>query len=108
MKLSFVAFLLASAAQGALADAPTKTFIDIHRGLPKNLDDKALAADHAKDLAAQKKHKGVKYVRSWYDRDQGVVMCECRAPSKADCEAVHKEAHDGKGADEIFEVTEHK
>jgi hypothetical protein len=95
-------------AGAAYADGAHKVFIDIHRGAPKNLEDKDLAAEHAKDLAAQKKHKGVKYTRFWYDREQGVVMCECHAPSKQECEAVHKEAHDGKGADEIFEVSEHK
>jgi hypothetical protein len=88
-------------------DTKIKTFVDIHRNVPKNMTDAQLAADHKKDVEAEKKHKNVHYTHAFYDKDQGVIMCTCKAPSKEDCDAVHKEAHDGRGADEIFEVTEH-
>jgi Protein of unknown function (DUF4242) len=91
----------------AFADAKIKTFVDIHRNVPKNMTDAQLAADHKKDLDVEKKHKNVHYTHAFYDKDQGVIMCTCKAPTKEECDAVHKEAHDGHGADEIFEVTEH-
>ena len=90
----------------AHAETKTKTFIDVHH-LPKGLSDAQLAADHKKDLEVEKKHKGVKYGRYWYEKDTGLLMCECQAPSKEECDAVHKEAHDGHGADEIHEMVEH-
>jgi hypothetical protein len=103
-----MAFLCGTMATG-LADKAEKkpvlkTFLDIHRTIPKNLSDEALAADHKKDLAAEKKHPNVHYTKGWYDKDKGVVFCLCEAPTKEECDAVHKEAHDGHGADEIFEV----
>jgi hypothetical protein len=103
-----IVLAVALLATGAVAhaDGKTKTFIDVHH-LPKNLTDEQLAADHKKDLDAEKKHKGVKYTRYWYEKDTGTLMCECQSPSKEECEAVHKEAHDGHAADEIHEMVEH-
>jgi hypothetical protein len=106
MKRLVLAVALLTTGAVAHADTKTKTFIDVHH-IPKGLSDAQLAAEHKKDLEAQKKHKGVKYTRSWYEKDTGLLMCECHAPSKEDCDAVHKEAHDGHGADEIHEVVEH-
>ena len=73
----------------AHAETKTKTFIDVHH-LPKGLSDAQLAADHKKDLEVEKKHKGVKYSRYWYEKDTGLLMCECQAPSKEERDAEHK------------------
>ena len=107
MNRIFLAAVIFTTGSVAHADAKTKTFIDVHH-LPKGLSDDQLAADHRKDIEAERKHKGVKYTRYWYERNTGLLMCECQAPSKEECDAVHKEAHDGHGAEEIHEMVEHR
>ena len=78
-------------------------YMDIHRKV-EGLTGEIIAGAHAKDLEVQNKH-GVRYLRYWYDEDNGKVFCLCEAPSKEAAEAVHREAH-GVIADEIIEVKE--
>ncbi|NOR83429.1 MAG: DUF4242 domain-containing protein [Ardenticatenales bacterium] len=78
-------------------------YMDIHKGV-EGLTAEAVAAAHQKDLEAQEKH-GVKYLRYWFNEDDGSVFCLSEAPSKEAAEAVHREAH-GLLADEIIEVKE--
>jgi len=87
----------------AAKPATLKLFIDIHRGMPKNMTEAQLADGHLKDAEAEKKVPGVHYTAGWYDKEKGVLMCQCEAARKEDCEKVHVLAH-GKAADEIFEV----
>jgi hypothetical protein len=77
--------------------------MDIHKGV-EGLTAEAVAAAHQKDLEVQGKH-GVKYLRYWFNEDDGSVFCLSEAPSKEAAEAVHREAH-GLAADEIIEVKE--
>jgi len=78
-------------------------YMDIHKGV-EGLTAEAVAAAHQKDLEVQGKH-GVKYLRYWFNEDDGSVFCLSEAPSKEAAEAVHREAH-GLVADEIIEVKE--
>ena len=78
-------------------------YMDIHKGL-KGLTAEAVAGAHEKDLEVQDKY-GVKYLRYWFNEEDGTVFCLCEAPSKEAAEAVHREAH-GLVADEIVEVKE--
>jgi len=77
--------------------------MDIHKSV-EGLTAEAVAGAHKKDLEVQEKH-GVKYLRYWYNEEDGTVFCLCEAPSKEAAEAVHREAH-GLVADEIIEVKE--
>ena len=78
-------------------------YMDIHKGV-EGLTAEAVAEAHEKDLEVQEKH-GVKYMKYWFNADEGNVFCLCEAPNKAAAEAVHREAH-GLLADEIIEVKE--
>ncbi len=78
-------------------------YMDIHKGV-EGLTAEAVAGAHQKDLEVQEKH-GVKYLRYWFNEDDGSVFCLSEAPSKEAAEAVHREAH-GLVADEIIEVKE--
>ena len=80
-------------------------YMDAHKGV-EGLTAEAVAGAHQKDLEVQEKH-GVKYLRYWYNEDDGTVFCLSEAPSKEAAEAVHREAH-GLVADEIIEVKEGK
>ena len=64
----------------------------------------AVAGAHEKDIEVQEKH-GVKYLKYWFNEDDGSIFCLCEAPNKEAAEAVHREAH-GLVADEIIEVKE--
>ncbi len=78
-------------------------YMDIHKGVD-GLTAEAVAGAHQKDLEVQEKH-GVKYLRYWFNEDDGSIFCLSEAPSKEAAEAVHREAH-GLVADEIIEVKE--
>jgi hypothetical protein len=78
-------------------------FMDVHKKID-GLTADAVAAAHQKDLEVQQKH-GVKYLKYWYNQDQGRVYCLVEAPNREAAIAVHREAH-GLVADEIMEVTE--
>jgi hypothetical protein len=64
----------------------------------------AVADAHDKDLGVQDRH-GVRYLKYWFDEDNGNVFCLVEAPSSEAAEAVHRESH-GLMADEIVEVRE--
>ena len=64
----------------------------------------AVAGAHMKDIKVQEKH-GVKYLKYWFNEDDGSIFCLCEAPNKEAAEAVHREGH-GLVADEIIEVKE--
>ncbi|MBW8012266.1 MAG: DUF4242 domain-containing protein [Chloroflexi bacterium] len=78
-------------------------FMDIHKGV-EGLTAKAVAEAHMKDLETQEKH-GVKYLKYWFNEEDGTIFCLSEAPSKEAAEAVHREAH-GLVADQIIEVQE--
>ena len=77
--------------------------MDIHKGV-EGLTAEAVAGAHEKDLEVQEKH-GVKYLKYWFNAEDGSIFCLCEAPNKEAAEAVHREAH-GLVADEIIEVRE--
>ncbi len=78
-------------------------YMDAHKGV-EGLTAEAVAGAHQKDLETQEKH-GAKYLRYWFNEDEGTIFCLVEAPSKEAAEAVHREAH-GLVAEEIVEVTE--
>lgn len=78
-------------------------YMDIHKGV-EGLTAEAVAGAHMKDLEVQEKH-GVKYLKYWFNEDDGSIFCLCEAPNKEAAKAVHVEAH-GMAADEIIEVKE--
>jgi len=78
-------------------------YMDIHKNV-KGMSAEAVSRAHQKDLEVQDKH-GVKYLKYWYNEDEGTVFCLCEAPSKEAARAVHREAHGGV-ADEVIEVKE--
>ncbi len=78
-------------------------YMDAHKGVD-GLTAEAVAEAHQKDLETQEKH-GAKYLRYWFNEDEGTIFCLVEAPSKEAAEAVHREAH-GLVAEEIVEVTE--
>ena len=78
-------------------------FMDVHRHVD-GLTADAVADAHRKDLEVQRKH-GVRYLKYWFNEDDGTVFCLCDAPNKEAADAVHREAH-GLRADEIIEVRE--
>ena len=80
-------------------------YLDIHKGI-KGLTAEAAAEAHQKDLEAQGKH-GAKFLKYWYNLEEGTVFCLSESPSAEASEAVHRDAH-GMVADEIIEVQEGK
>ncbi len=78
-------------------------YMDVHKSVD-GLSAKAVAEAHAADLNVQEKH-GVKYLKYWYNEDDGTIFCLSEAPNKEAADAVHREAH-GLVADEIIEVKE--
>lgn len=81
-----------------------KLYLDVHHLGAGKVTPEALAAAHAKDLAAQAKH-GVRYLNYWFDADTGTVRCLIEAPSAQAALDVHREAH-GLMPDSITEVSE--
>jgi len=81
-----------------------KLYLDVHHLGAGKVTAEAVAAAHAKDLAAQGKH-GVKYLNYWFDADTGTVMCLAEAPSAKAALAVHEQAH-GLMPDSIEQVSE--
>ena len=80
-------------------------YMDIHKGV-EGLTVEGVIDAHKKDLAVQEKH-GVKYLKYWFNEDDGSIFCLVEAPNKEAAEAVHREAH-GLLADELIEVQEGK
>ena len=80
-------------------------YMDIHKGVD-GLTAEAVIEAHKKDLETQGKH-GVKYLKYWYNEEEGTVFCLFEAPNKEAGATVHREAH-GLVADEIIEVKEGK
>lgn len=78
-------------------------YMDIHKDV-EGLTAEAVFEAHKRDLEVQGKHD-VKYLRYWYNEEEGAVFCLVEAPSKAAADTVHREAH-GLAADEIIEVSE--
>ena len=78
-------------------------FMDVHKNVD-GLTPQDVAETHKKDLEVQNKH-GVKFLKYWYNEDDGTIFCLSEAPNKEAANAVHREAH-GLVADEIIEVKE--
>ena len=53
-------------------------YMDIHKGV-EGLTAEAVAGAHKKDLEVQEKH-GVKYLKYWFNEDDGSIFCLCEAP----------------------------
>jgi hypothetical protein len=64
----------------------------------------AVAGAHKRDLEVQQKH-GARYLKYWFNENDGRVYGLVEAPSKEAAVQVHREAH-GLLADEIVEVKE--
>ena len=67
-------------------------YLDIHQLGVGNVNVKAVAEAHKKDLAVQKKY-GVNLINYWVDEKNGTVMCLAQAPDSAALINTHKEAH---------------
>ena len=78
-------------------------YMDTHEKVD-GLTAEAVAGAHQRDLEVQEKH-GARYLKYWFNEDNGRVYCLVEAPSKEAAESVHREAH-GLLADEITEVKE--
>ena len=78
-------------------------YMDHHKHVD-GLTAEAVAGAHAQDLKVQEQY-GVKYLKYWFNEDDGTVFCLVEAPNKEAAERVHREAH-GLVADEIVEVQE--
>src|SRR5947209_17154398 len=78
-------------------------YMDIHQKI-EGLTADAVTHAHEADLQKQEKYD-VKYLKYWFDEDNGKVFCLIQAPNKELAARVHREAH-GLVADEIIEVEE--
>ena len=78
-------------------------YMDTHEKVD-GLTAEAVAGAHRRDLEVQQKH-GARYLKYWFNEDDGRVYCLVEAPSKEAAVQVHREAH-GLLADEIVEVKE--
>jgi Protein of unknown function (DUF4242) len=78
-------------------------FMDVHEKID-GLTADAVAGAHARDLEVQDKH-GAKYLKYWFDEENGKVFCLIDAPDADAARAVHAEAH-GLLADSITPVQE--
>ena len=67
-------------------------YLDLHQLGAGNVNAKAVAEAHQKDLAVQKKY-GVNLINYWVDEKNGTVMCLAQAPDSAALTNTHKEAH---------------
>ncbi len=91
--------------ESSQASAGKHLYLDMHKNL-EGLTAEAVANAHKKDLEVEDKY-GVKYLKYWYNEDEGMVYCLSEAPSKEAAIAVHREAH-GMVPDEIIEVEQGK
>jgi hypothetical protein len=87
--------------QSSQASESKHLYLDMHKNLD-GLTAEAVAEAHKKDLEVESKY-GVKYLKYWYNKEEGTVYCLSEAPSKEAAIAVHREAH-GMVPDEITEV----
>jgi Protein of unknown function (DUF4242) len=78
-------------------------YMDTHEKVD-GLTAEAVAGAHQRDLEVQQKH-GARYLKYWFNENDGRVYCLVEAPSKEAAVEVHREAH-GLLADEIVEVKE--
>ena len=78
-------------------------YMDIHHKI-EGLTADAVSHAHEADVQTQEKYD-VKYLKYWFDEDNGKVFCLIQAPNKELAARVHQEAH-GLVADEIIEVQE--
>jgi hypothetical protein len=67
-------------------------YIDVHEIGPGKLTAEAVAAAHAKDLAAEKKY-GVDFIKYWVDTSRGEVYCLSMATDSSAIVKTHAEAH---------------
>lgn len=79
-------------------------FIDVHN-LEGGVSESDVAGAHQADLETQGEYD-VKYLKYWVNESAGKIFCLVDAPTAADANTVHREAH-GLVADEIYEVSEH-
>jgi hypothetical protein len=75
-------------------------FMDVHTDM-KGITREQLAAEHQKDLEAQKGTE-VHFTQAWADPESGKVFCLSEGPSREAVEEVHR--HAGHPANETYEV----
>jgi Protein of unknown function (DUF4242) len=78
-------------------------YMDTHEKVD-GLTAEAVAGAHQRDLEVQNKH-GARYLKYWFNENNGRVYCLVEAPSMEAAAETHREAH-GLVADEIVEVKE--
>ena len=78
-------------------------YMDTHEKVD-GLTAEAVAGAHQRDLEVQNKY-GARFLKYWFNENNGRVYCLVEAPSKEAAADVHREAH-GLVADEIVEVKE--
>jgi len=78
-------------------------FMDIHKKVD-GATPEAVAGAHARDLEVGARY-GVKYLKYWFDEQNGTIFCLVEAPDGETARKVHHEAH-GLVADEIHQVSE--
>jgi Protein of unknown function (DUF4242) len=78
-------------------------YMDTHEKVD-GLTAEAVAGAHQRDLEVQQKH-GARYLKYWFNENNGRVYCLVEAPTKEAAVEVHREAH-GLLADDIVEVKE--
>jgi Protein of unknown function (DUF4242) len=78
-------------------------YMDTHEKVD-GLTAEAVAGAHQRDLEVQQKH-GARYLKYWFNENNGRVYCLVESPTKEAAVEVHREAH-GLLADDIVEVKE--
>lgn len=78
-------------------------FMDYHHAVA-GLTAQAVADAHRRDVEIQDAHD-VRYLRYWYNEQDGKVFCLVEAPSADAAATVHRAAH-GLAADELVLVQE--
>lgn len=101
---SFNAYSQTESVSTTSLPAGKKLYIDVHELGPGKVTYEAVAAAHAKDLIAEKKH-GVHFIQFWVNEDKGLVYCLSSSSDTASIKATHAAAH-GLLPDHYYEVTD--
>ncbi len=70
-------------------------FMDVHDKV-EGLAAEAVAEAHQHDLQVQH-HRGVKYLKYWFDEGSGKVFCLIEACCQEEAEVVHRQIHGDVG-----------
>lgn len=102
--VAFGAGVLTLNAQQSNAKLPpnNRLYLDVHHLGAGNVNAKAAAEAHRKDLAVEGGH-GVSFLKYWVDEAQGDIYCLASAADSSEIRKTHAEAH-GLVPDQINEV----